>query len=111
MENPFEILVEKLAIIERRLSSIEAKLGDKYHEQGYQEIMNFKQLCDYLELSKSHIYKLTSTQEIPHYKRGGKKLYFNKYEIDKWVLQNRVETRAEIETQAANYCIKNKFKF
>ena len=111
MENPFEILVEKLAIIERRISSIEAKLGDKYHEQGYQEVMNLKQLCDYLELSSSHIYKLTGTKEIPHYKRGGKKLYFNKYEIDNWVLQNRVSTRSEIETLATNYSIKNKFKF
>ena len=111
MENPFEILLEKLTSIERRLNSIEAKLGDKYNEHGYKEIMNLNQLCAYLELSKGHIYKLTSSQEIPHYKRGGKKLYFNKYDIDKWVLQNKVETRAEIKMRAANYCIKNKFKF
>jgi len=111
MENPFEIIVEKLTIIEKRLSSIEHKLGCTYNENGYKEVMNLNQLCDYLELSKSHLYKLTSSQEIPHYKRGGKKLYFNKYEIDNWLLQNKIVTRKEIEMQAANYCIKNKFKF
>ncbi|MFZ2284026.1 MAG: helix-turn-helix domain-containing protein [Lutibacter sp.] len=111
MENPFEILFEKLEIIESRLNSIEAKLGNKHNEQGYKEILNLNQLCDYLELSKGHIYKLTSTREIPHYKNGGRKLYFNKNEIDNWVLQNRVSTRSEIEAQATNYLIKKKFKF
>lgn len=111
MENPFEIIVEKLTVIEKRLTTIEYKLEVKYNDDGYEEIMNVKQLCNYSELSKSHIYKLTSNQEIPHYKRGGKKLYFNKYEIDKWVLKNRVDTNEEIETMAANYIIKSKFKF
>jgi excisionase family DNA binding protein len=111
MENSFEIIVEKLTVIERRLASIEYKLGVKYNDDGYKEVMNVKQLCDYLELSISHIYKLTSNQEIPHYKRGGKKLYFNKYEIDKWVLKNRVDTNEEIETMAANYIMNSKFKF
>ncbi|WP_298286853.1 helix-turn-helix domain-containing protein [uncultured Lutibacter sp.] len=111
MENPFEIIIEKLTVIEKRLASIEHKLGTKYNDDGYKEVMNLNQLCDYLELSKSHIYKLTSTQEIPHYKSGGKKLYFNKYEIDKWVLKNRVDTNDEIETMAANYLMNSKFKF
>ena len=110
MENPFEIIVEKLTVIERRLTSIEHKLGTKYNDVGYKEVMNLRQLCDYLELSKSHIYKLTSTREIPHYKRGGKKLYFNKYEIDQWVLENKVITNNEINKMASDYCLKNKFK-
>jgi excisionase family DNA binding protein len=70
--------------------------------------MNLNQLCDYLELSKSHIYKLTSNQEIPHYKRGGKKLYFNKYEIDKWVLENKVKTIKDIEQEANAYLMRKK---
>jgi excisionase family DNA binding protein len=111
MENPFEIIVKKLNVIEKRISSIEHKLGGTSINDCYKEVMNLNQLCDYLELSKSHIYKLTSNQEIPHYKRGGKKLYFNKYEIDNWLLQNKIVTRREIEMQAANYCIKYKFKF
>lgn len=111
MENPFEVLIDKLANIEKRLNSIERKLGDNFNENGYKEVMNLNQLCDYLELSKSHIYKLTSTQEIPHYKRGGKKLYFNKYEIDNWLLQNKIDTIDEIDKMAATYLMNSKFKF
>ncbi|SNR43432.1 transcriptional regulator, AlpA family [Lutibacter agarilyticus] len=111
MENPFEIIIKKLTVIEKRLTSIEHKLGTKYNDDDYKEVMNLKQLCGYLELSKSHIYKLTSTREIPHYKSGGKKLYFNKYEIDKWVLKNKVDTNDEINTMAANYIMNSKFKF
>jgi len=43
--------------------------------------MNAKQLSIYLGLSISHIYKLTSTNNIPHSKRG-KKLYFDKETIN-----------------------------
>lgn len=111
MENPFEALMGKLTSIEKRLNSIERKLGDNYNENGYKEVMNLNQLCNYLELSKSHIYKLTSKQEIPHSKRGGKKLYFNKYDIDNWVLENKIITNDEISKMAADYCLKNKFKF
>ncbi len=111
MENPFEIIVEKLNVIDKRLSSIEQKLGGKYNDNDYKEVMNINQLCDYLGLSKSHIYKLTSTREIPHSKNRGKKLYFNKYEIDKWVLENKIDTNDEIDKMAANYLMNRKFKF
>ena len=52
----------------------------------------FKEACMYLGISESLLYKLTSTQEIPHYKPRGKLLYFAKEELDNWLLQNRVDT-------------------
>ncbi|MBL1262461.1 helix-turn-helix transcriptional regulator [Candidatus Methylomicrobium oryzae] len=57
----------------------------------------------YTGLSLSHLYKLTSSGEIPHYKPRGKMLYFDRAEIDTWLRQNRVSTRAEIEQQAADH--------
>jgi excisionase family DNA binding protein len=108
MENPFEIIVEKLNVIEKRISSIEHKLGGTSINDCYKEVLNLNQLCDYLELSKSHIYKLTSNQEIPHYKRGGKKLYFNKYEIDNWLLQNKVKTMDDLQREATLYSIRRR---
>jgi excisionase family DNA binding protein len=57
----------------------------------------------YTDLSTSHLYKLTSSGAIPHYKPNGKKLYFDRSEIDAWLRQNRVSTRAEIEQQAADH--------
>jgi excisionase family DNA binding protein len=57
----------------------------------------------YTDLSTSHLYKLTSSGAIPHYKPNGKKLYFDRSEIDTWLKQNRVSTRAEIEQRAADH--------
>lgn len=60
-------------------------------------------------LSKSHVYKLVSWKKIPHYKsNGGKLTFFEKDEIEKWLLQNRIETTEETEMKAAAYCIANK---
>ncbi len=110
MENPFEVIMGKLLAIENRLISIERKIENKKNDESSFEVMTLNQLCNYLELSKSHIYKLTSRQEIPHSKRNGKKLYFDKYDIDKWILKNKIDTNDEINKMAIDYCLKNKFK-
>ena len=101
MENPFEILMEKLNQIENLIKSQNNITTDN--------VMNVEQLANYIDLSKSHIYKKTSTREIPHYKRG-KKLYFSKQEIDKWIFNDKIETTDEIEHKANEYLTKNRFK-
>jgi len=70
------------------------------------DVLNFNECCDYLELSQSHLYKLTSTGAIPHYKPNGKKIYFRRAELDEWLLRNRTTTQDEIESKAADYLIK-----
>lgn len=60
-------------------------------------------------LSKSHIYKLVSWKKIPHYKsNGGKLTFFEKDEIEQWLLQNRIKTTEEIEAEAQIYCLNKK---
>ena len=62
-------------------------------------------------LSKSHLYKLVCAKKIPYYKgQGGKLTYFSKEELNKWLLQNRISTSAEIEAQAINYVVNRKKK-
>jgi excisionase family DNA binding protein len=70
------------------------------------EVLNFNDAAVYLELSASHLYKLTSTGYIPFYKPNGKKLYFKRAELDQWLLRNRSTSQDEIETAAANYLIR-----
>ena len=69
-------------------------------------VLRFNEACKFLELSQSHLYKLTSTGTIPHYKPNGKKIYFNRAELEQWLLSNRVDSQDEIEQQAADYLIK-----
>jgi len=81
MENPFEIINEKLERIEKLLKNIYTGNAENENSVIIHKIMNAKQLSIYLGLSISHIYKLTSTNNIPHSKRG-KKLYFDKETIN-----------------------------
>jgi len=72
------------------------------------EVLNFNEAAKYLDISNSHLYKLTSQKKIPHFCPQGKKLYFNRVEIDEWLQQNRQSSSDEIEQAAADYLIKNK---
>lgn len=57
-------------------------------------------------LSKSYIYKLTADKKIPHYKPNGKLVYFERSEIENWMLKNRVATTDEAEQDAMSYLVK-----
>lgn len=60
------------------------------------KVLNLNEVAEYIGYSKSHIYKLTSTNQIPHYKPNGKGLFFNKEEIDSWLLSYKIVSRNEI---------------
>jgi excisionase family DNA binding protein len=95
-------------IIEK-LNSIEKLIVEQQTMQ--KQVLNFNETCKYLELSQSHLYKLTSTGAIPHYKPNGKKIYFNRPELDQWLLRNKIDSQDEIEQQAADFLIsKGKIK-
>ncbi len=71
------------------------------------EVLNFNEAAIYLEVSHSHLYKLTSTGTIPSYKPNGKKLYFNRQELNQWLMSNRQASLSEIEEEAARFQIKS----
>ena len=106
MENPFEIIIEKLNSIETLLKSMNRV------ENGnvtVTEILNVDEAAKYLSSTKSYIYKQTSQNEIPHYKRG-KKIYFKRSELDDWITKNRIWTKDEIEQKATDYILRNPIK-
>lgn len=61
-------------------------------------------------LSKSHLYKLTCTKQIPYYRPNGKQIYFDRAEVEEWMKQNRVATQREIEQNAATYVVTGNLK-
>ena len=90
----------------QKLSQLEQKIDEQ--NLLHKEVINFNDACKYLDISASHLYKLTSPKQIPHFCPQGKKLYFRRQEIDEWLMRNRQETTEDIETAAANYLIRNK---
>ena len=83
--------------IDDRLRNIESLLLSQ------KTVLNFDEVAAYTGLSKSYLYKLTCSGGIPCYKPQGKHIYFNKQEIDQWLLQNRKATTKEIVSQAATF--------
>lgn len=83
-----------------KLNSIEDQL------RGNSKPLSLPEAADYLNISKSYLYKLTHKNKIPHYKPNGKKIYFLEKELNEWLTQNRVKGEAEIEKEALKYFTK-----
>jgi len=96
-----EILIQKLDKIVELLES--QKLIQK-------TVLNFNEACTYLDVSPSHLYKLTSARQIPHFCPQGKKLYFKREELDQWLQRNRQNTLQEIEEAVDNEIANQKGK-
>lgn len=79
---------------------------ERYSLLGAKKVLNIDDVAILTGLSKSHLYKLTCSKQIPHYKPNTKAMYFDKAEIEEWMLQNRVTTQAEAEQQALAYIVK-----
>lgn len=64
------------------------------------DALTFNEASRLLDLSKSYLYKLTHSRQIPHYKPNGKKIYFKRSDLENWLFRNRVSTADELEHQA-----------
>ncbi len=92
-----ELIIEKLNSIQQMLT--EQNLLKK-------EVLSFNEAAIYLELSHSHLYKLTSNGTLPFYKPNGKKIYFRRDELDQWLLSAKQLSIAEIHAKAENFQLK-----
>jgi len=88
--------------IEERIEELESLV------YASKNVLSFEEACKYLNLSKSYLYKLTSAQQIPHYKPQGKMIYFEKDMLEAWLRQNPIKTQAQISQEASNYILTHK---
>ena len=51
------------------------------------------------------LYKMTASRKIPHYKPGGRYIYFERAELDKWIREGAVKTEEQINDEAIKYCL------
>lgn len=102
-ENRLEALGGVDAINER-IESIAAKL------YSTKEVLTLEEASLFLGLSKSQLYKLTASAAIPHYKPGGKYIYFDYADLIEWVRQNPVKSKRQLELDAVRYVTANPIK-
>ena len=105
MENPFELILERLNSIENMIKSL--KQIDPVVSSPMNEILNVDQAVAYLGLAKATLYQMTSGRLIPHSKVG-KKIIFRRNELYDWISSHRVKTNTEIEQEANEYLLKRK---
>lgn len=88
--------------LEERLERIERLLSSN------KEVLTFEEACEYMGVSRSFLYKLTSRRQIPQSKPNGKMIFFERKKLNLWLLQNKRKSKAEIEAEALTYSLRNK---
>ena len=61
------------------------------------ELLDLNQAAEYLKLKPSYIYSLIHQKKIPYYKPLGKRVYFRKVELNKWVVGSKIKSVGEVE--------------
>ncbi|WP_337579155.1 helix-turn-helix domain-containing protein [Prevotella pectinovora] len=79
-----ELTTVEPEVINERLKSIEETLYTT------KDILNMKEVCKYLDISQSLLYKLTCSGEIPHFKPRGKMIFFEKKELIEWIKKSNL---------------------
>ena len=83
--------MDKQSKILERLRSIEGSM------KSQKSVLTLKEAAEFMGLSQSYLYKLTSKCKLPFYKPSGKMIYFNKEELENWLLRNKSNSENEID--------------
>ena len=86
-------VLDKLTVIESLLVATQPKP------------LTLKEAAEFLDFSRSYLYRLTSQGRVPHYKPEGKRVYFDRAELVDWLKRNRNRTQEETEETAASYIV------
>ncbi len=105
--NDFESRLEVLGGVDAINARIES-IADRLF--CAKEVLTLEEASLFLGLSKSQLYKLTGSGAIPHYKPGGKFIYFDHADLIEWVRQNPVKSKKQRELDAIGYVARKPLK-
>ncbi len=88
--------MENYSSIEHKLENL-AALIQQIKQVQPKAIMNLEEAASYLRISKSTLYKHTSTGKIGFYKPNGKVILFSVEDLNKWISSKRVPANEELE--------------
>jgi excisionase family DNA binding protein len=91
-KNDFASLISRL----ERIEQLVLRIGTQ--ESGP---FDLDAAAKYLGISKSHLYQLTSKAQIGHFKPAGKKIYFDRSDLDDYLTRKRVVPPWELNQDAA----------
>jgi predicted DNA-binding transcriptional regulator AlpA len=85
---------EKIDTLNQKIQQLENQI------LSTKTVLTLDEFCKYSGYKKSYVYKLTSKNIVPHFSKNEKTLFFDRREIDEWLLDNRVKTNAQIINEA-----------
>jgi len=109
-QNTIESLLKELMtpIIEQAVENVLIRNRSLFQppiqEQPDPGMWNIKQASEYIRLTVPTIYGHVQRCTIPNYKKG-KRLYFKKEDLDKWIGEGRRLTIKEIEDSVQDYLL------
>lgn len=89
-------------LIQETVNAIKCKLEDE------KEMLTIGEAAEYLQVSKSTVYKLTSTHQIPFYKPNGKMIYIHRQDLVDWIKKFPCKSMQQIESEAKAVCLGRK---
>jgi len=89
---------------------LEAKLNqiEKHTLLSAKRVLTVEDVALLAGVSKRTIYRMTSANRIPYYCPSGKEIYFNRDEVEGWLLSNRHATDDELQTLAVTKSVTRK---
>jgi len=66
------------------------------------EVLDINDVAQLTGYSVKYLRTMIASRDIPYYKRGNR-LFFNREEIEDWMLGERIPTRAEMSVKAMGY--------
>jgi excisionase family DNA binding protein len=95
------------------MSNLLEKLDQIHHlmeEQvvNQKKILNLEEASKFLGISRSNLYKRTSSNGIPFFKPSGKLIYFLREDLENWMLSNRQESITDLNERVLNFKIDEK---
>ena len=86
------------------------KLNEIHHLMEEQitvrkKILTLDEASKFLGISKSDLYKRTSSKSIPFFKPSGKLIYFLREDLENWMMSNRQESINELNERISNFKI------
>ena len=103
IENNLETLLIEVTHIKEIVTKLMNSLNT---ETNTNEFLNSNEASLYLDISKSHFYKLTMEKTIPYYKPNGKKMYFKKSDLENYLNSKKSKSIIDLELEANRYISK-----
>lgn len=78
-------------------------------ENNSKQILSFKEAIEFMSVSKSFLYKMTSEGRITFFKPNNGKIYFRKVDLENWMMQNEQKSVEQLSELYNRKISKNEY--